>query len=271
MALAFWRDKRSTTEKRNGSAASSRADRGTGPDGNDPATQFRIRARRRLIGAAALLLAAVIVVPLVLDPAPRPTSDNIPIDIPSERQPFTPRLSLPPVPDPGQTPLAPPPDLPATEPEKGKAEAGATKSEPAKSEPAKPDAAKAEAAKPARPSGESRPEPKEPLPAKPADAKVKPTADVKHETKAEPRAAEAARTKSSRIVLQAAALSTDAAAQDLSERLRKAGFAPFTEKVDTADGVRFRVRVGPYTTRDEAQRAQARLRALGVSATLVST
>src|SRR5262249_10146379 len=80
-----------------------------------------------------------------------------------------------------------------------------------------------------------------------------------------------AKAKGSKILLQAAALSTDAAAQELSERLRKAGFVPFTERVDTADGVRFRVRIGPYATRDEAQRAQSRLRSLGVSATLVTT
>jgi DedD protein len=224
MTLAFWRDKRATVEKRNRSSSRSRAGAATG-DANDPTAALRVRARRRLIGAAALLLAAVIVVPLVLDRAPRPTVDNIPIDIPSEKTPFTPRLSLPPVPDAGQTPIAPPPDLPAAESEKGKTE---TKE------------------------------------AKPADTKAKSATDAKS-------AETAAKSKGSKIVLQAAALSTDAAAQDLSERLRKAGFATFTEKVDTADGVRFRVRVGPYATRDEAQRAQAKLRSMGVSATLVAT
>jgi len=250
--MPFWRDKNATAEKRNGSASRSR-----GADGSDPTAALRVRARRRLIGAAALLLAAVIIVPLLLDPAPRPTADNIPIDIPSEKAPFTPRLSLPPVPDPGQVPVAPPPDLPPTDAEKPKVEPGTNKSEPSKSE-----ATKSEPAKAARPSGDSKPAPKEAPAPKPSETKAKPVSDAK--------AAEtAAKSKSSRILLQAAALSTDTAAQDLSERLRKAGFAPFTEKVDTADGVRFRVRVGPYTTRDEAQRAQARLRALGVSATLV--
>jgi len=250
--MAFWRDKNATAEKRNASASRSR-----GADGSDATAALKVRARRRLIGAVALLLAAVIIVPLLLDPAPRPTADNIPIDIPSEKAPFTPRLSLPPVPDPGQVPVAPPPDLPPTDAEKPKVEPGTNKSEPSKSE-----ATKSEPAKAARPSGDSKPAPKEAPAPKPSETKAKPVSDAK--------AAEtAAKSKSSRILLQAAALSTDAAAQDLSERLRKAGFAPFTEKVDTADGVRFRVRVGPYTTRDEAQRAQARLRALGVSATLV--
>ena len=60
----------------------------------------RGRARRRLIGAAALLLTVAIVFPMVLDPEPKPTSDNIAIDIASEKTPFTPRLTLPPVPAP---------------------------------------------------------------------------------------------------------------------------------------------------------------------------
>lgn len=261
MGLAFWRDKQSTADKRGAASSRSRAD-ANGPDGNDPTVLLKVRARRRLIGAVALLLAAVILVPLLLDPAPRPTVDNIPIDIPSERQPFTPRLSLPPVPDPGQTPLAPPPDLPA-DAEKPKGEQGG-----------KGDAAKSDATKPARPPSDTKAPAKEtPPPARAPESKTPeakaPEAKAKQ---AEPKATEvAAKSKAGRIVLQAAALSTDAAAQDLSERLRKAGFAPFTEKVDTADGVRFRVRVGPYPTRDEAQRAQARLRTLGVSATLVTT
>jgi DedD protein len=264
MALAFWRDKSAANDKRK-QATRVRAD--AGEDGN-AATALRVRARRRLIGAAALLLAAVIIVPLVLDPAPRPAADNIPIDIPSEKQPFTPRISLPPVPDPGQTPLAPPPDL-GPDADKPAARGDA----PAKAEPkaevgSKSEAPKNETAKPVRPAPETKPAPKESAPAKSAEPKARPATESKA---VEPKAADsAARAKAGKLLLQAAALSTDAAAQDLSERLRKAGFAPFTEKVETADGVRYRVRVGPYTTRDEAQRAQSKLRALGVSATLVS-
>src|SRR6267154_2201461 len=66
------------------------------------AALVRVRTRRRLIGAAALLLGTAVVVPKILDPAPKTLPDNIPIDIPSERTPFAPRLSLP-----GTTPSAP--------------------------------------------------------------------------------------------------------------------------------------------------------------------
>jgi DedD protein len=153
------------------------------------------------------------------------------------------------VPDPGQVPVAPPPDLPPAEAEKTRAD------------PEKPKAESAAQKSEKRPAQEA---PKAPEKAKPTHSEARSAAT-------EAKAADLAKSKGVRILLQAAALSTDAAAQDLSERLRKAGFAPFTEKVDTADGVRFRVRIGPYTTRDEAQRAQARLRAIGVSATLVPT
>ncbi|MGZ9059995.1 MAG: SPOR domain-containing protein, partial [Burkholderiaceae bacterium] len=70
-----------------------------------------VRARRRLIGAAALLLTVAIVVPMLMDPEPKPVSDNIAIDIPSEKTPFTPRLALPPVPAPENVPVAPPPEV----------------------------------------------------------------------------------------------------------------------------------------------------------------
>ena len=193
---------------------------------NEAAAAMKLRARRRLVGAAVLLLAAVIVVPMVLDPAPRPVLDNLTIDIPSEKTPFTPRLALPPVPDPGQAPLAPPPDTAPAEP------AVAAKSEANEKQSKAPE-----------------PAARKETPKKPAESK--------------------AVAPPTRFVLQAAALGTDSAAEELSDRLRKAGFSPFTERLETKDGVRFRVRLGPYANRDEAQRAQSRLRALGVNATLV--
>jgi DedD protein len=99
MKWAFWRASDATSESSRSSTRKAAID-DSDPGRADPATLLKVRARRRLIGAAALLLAAVIVVPMVLDPAPRPVADTVPIQIPSEKTPFTPRLPLPPVPDP---------------------------------------------------------------------------------------------------------------------------------------------------------------------------
>lgn len=47
------------------------------------------RARRRLIGAVALVLAAIIVLPMVFDSEPKPSSQKISIEIPSKDTPLT--------------------------------------------------------------------------------------------------------------------------------------------------------------------------------------
>jgi DedD protein len=69
--------------------------------------------------------------------------------------------------------------------------------------------------------------------------------------------------------VQTAATSTEAAARELADRLRKAGLPPYTERVETAEGMRYRVRVGPYASREDAERVRARLKSLGLSANVV--
>ena len=59
------------------------------------AAELRGRARRRLAGAIALVLAAVIVLPMVLDSQPTPVADNIPIKVPERTTPFQPQVSEP--------------------------------------------------------------------------------------------------------------------------------------------------------------------------------
>ena len=51
------------------------------------------RGRRRLVGAVALVLAAVIVLPMVFDPEPRATPPAVNVRIPGEDEtPFAPKL-----------------------------------------------------------------------------------------------------------------------------------------------------------------------------------
>jgi cell division septation protein DedD len=51
------------------------------------------RGRRRLVGAVALVLAAVIVLPMVFDPEPRGTGSTVSVRIPGEDEtPFAPKL-----------------------------------------------------------------------------------------------------------------------------------------------------------------------------------
>jgi DedD protein len=254
MSLAFWRRKPKADD-----AAPPRTPRSSTGDDDagtraDPAAALRARARRRLIGAAALLLLVIIVVPMVLDPEPKPVPDNIPIDIPSEKSKFSPRLTLPPVPAPENVPLAPPPDAApaAAVPAADATAAPAAKKEPADA--AKKDAtdsAAKDAVRPAPPAKSEEQRARAALEGKAADVLPAPA-------------------KGGKFAVQAAATSSEAAARELSERLKKAGLSPYTEGVQTAEGMRHRVRVGPYATREEADRVRARLKSLGISANIVT-
>jgi DedD protein len=65
------------------------------------------RGRRRLVGAVALVLAAVIVLPMVFDPEPRPAAPAVSVRIPGEGEaPFNPK---PPPVKPAPPPVAPKP------------------------------------------------------------------------------------------------------------------------------------------------------------------
>lgn len=223
MSWAFWRD------RKDGVAATSHADEAAADAARDPTAELHARTRRRLIGAAALLLAAVIVLPMLLDSTPRPVPDSVAIDIPSDKTPFSPRLTPPTRSAPTAAPAAPAAAPKAVEPPAPPAEKKPIEA------PAKSDAAP----------------PKEPAPAEKATEKATTAA-------------------TSSYALQAAALASEASARELVAKLKKAGFAAYTEKVSTKNGERIRVRVGPYATREDAEAARTKLRTLGIQASVVS-
>lgn len=262
MKWAFWR--RSDADSDAGSAARDRTRAGDGRDGDVDAAAIRVRARRRLVGAAALLLAAVVLVPMLLDPAPKPVADNIPIEIPSERTPFTPRLPLPP--DPAQAHSGPPPDAGAALDGKAGAEIGKGAAD---GESASKDAARAAEPRPAAKAG-SKAEPKAETKAERSDDGQRARALL--EGKAGPAATgePAAGKGAGGLLLQVAALGSEKAAGEMAARLKKDGLPAFVERVQAKDGARWRVRVGPFASRAEADKERARLREAGFSANLVA-
>jgi DedD protein len=66
-------------------------------------------------------------------------------------------------------------------------------------------------------------------------------------------------------VVQLAAFSDDKGANALSNRLKKAGYTAYTEPVTTTHGTLWRVRVGPFGTRDDANATRDRLKHEGYS------
>jgi len=100
------------------------------------------RGRRRLVGAIALVLLAVIVLPWIFDPQPRQTPP-VSVRIPSQDEaPFTPK----PVPKPPSPPVEAAKAAPAPDPAPAKPEAPTPEAKPAQQAPAaKPAAAPASA------------------------------------------------------------------------------------------------------------------------------
>jgi DedD protein len=67
------------------------------------------------------------------------------------------------------------------------------------------------------------------------------------------------------FAVQLAAFADDKGANALAGRLKKAGYAAYTEPLKTSKGTLWRVRVGPYSSREAAVAARDKLKAEGQS------
>lgn len=233
----------------------------------DPALPQKKRARRRLVGAAAVCLAAAIVLPLVLDSEPRQIRGDVQVRIPSRDTPLSDRADA------------------STRGEAGQPAAGETVA-PSDSERESPDRAGAPVERKAQAADDSRAPRADAAGAeapvvesatRPPDA-----ADSRGSAKtAPPRAAddpiarlaqakEASAAKDGGYLVQIGAFSSAKGASEQVERAGKAGHKAFTERVTTAQGERIRVRVGPFATREAAEQARAKLRSAGLESVLVA-
>lgn len=294
---------------------------------NDPLLPEKKRARRRLIGAMALALAAIIGLPMILDSEPKPLADDVNIRIPAKdkgmdvasnqvAEPIAPRKSAAVSSDPVEEII---------EPVSNAKNKPVTADVVSKVAPVKTDVATviANADKPAN--AELRPERKAevkttPKPDAKSDTKsevktetksdAKPVtktaekdpqtakADHKAETKPEPKAEtklvktngnddDAARALAilegkappkvakpdaadkSSFIVQIAVLSTQEKVDELQAKLKSGGIKSYTQKVATASGDKTRIRVGPFESKEEAEKMRARLTKLGLSGSLV--
>jgi len=233
------------------------------------AVELRARARRRLAGSVVLVLAAVILLPMVLDSRPTPVADDIPVRIPERDAPYQPAVSEPqaqqPAPQP-QQPAAAPTPAPAEQaaPAASGTPPAASATPPvALAPPPVPDASRSPAKpefKPIEPKpAENKPEAKRP--ARSDDGSV---ALALLEGRKPPASAPAKTASGGNFVLQIAAYGTQADAQARNTKLHQSGITnAYVEPSNAGGKSQFRLRVGPFPSREAAQAAQARLRALG--------
>lgn len=247
---------------------------------------MRRRARHRLIGAAVLVLVGVIGFPLLFDTQPRPIPVDIPIEIP-DRNKVAPLVVPAPVADaPAAKPAAPATPEPAPTaaaqrpaPSRTAAANGLADGEelvpsarpaPAKPTPAPaaaPAAAKPEVKHEAKPPAAPAPSPApEPKPAR-ADDSARARALLEGRSTEAPAGAGA---EEARFIVQVGAFADAEKAREARTKVERAGLKTYTQVVDTKDGKRTRVRVGPFTNRAEADKAAARIKSLDLSASVLT-
>ncbi len=196
---------------------------------------MRRRALHRLIGAALLVLAAVIGLPLVFDNQPRPIALDLPIEI-ADKAKVAP-LKAPPA---SAAAVLVATDEPASAP--------TAQAAPAEEmmPPEKPAAVSPEAV----PQGSSAPKPQAMIeeiapPSKAASSEV-------------------------RFVVQVGAFAEAEKVREVRRSVESTGLRTYTQVVETKEGSRTRVRVGPFADRAQAQAAAEKIRKQGLGATILT-
>jgi DedD protein len=242
----------------------------------DSVQQARTRARQRLIGAVVLVAAGVIGFPLLFETQPRPLSVNTPIEIARRDADATAGVSSPP-PAPRAAAQGP---APASATAEGRdpiitetaAESGRELAPPAAhasspGEAPRPAAAKPAASRPAPAAAEKKPEPASPpsVDRQRAEALLSGQDAPPKKPATPPSAADGAR-----FVVQVGAFSDTSAAREARQKVEKLGLKTFTQVVDTSAGKRTRVRVGPFPSRAEADKAAGKLKASGLTSAVLT-
>ena len=221
--------------------------------------QLRKRARRRLVGAIAMVIAAVVILPMVLDSQPERGNHDIDIRIPGEDA--VAELA----PDMESLDEAPEPPGPLS---RGKS---ATETPAA---PARSTQEKSEAEKPKPPAAGSpaalrgmdtglRERSASQSEAASTDASTAPARIP--DTGARGEAGEAVAGEG-RFVVQSGAFSNPSKAEQQVRRLESSGIGAYTEAFGSDKNQVTRVRIGPFSTREEADRVRKQLKDMGLGA-----
>lgn len=254
-------------------------------DADDVQLQIKKKARRRLVGAVAFAALAALVLPMVMDQEPVPPAQEVEIRIPGQDgkpfQPNTAAAALPPVeatPAPEQTPNAP---AVVAVPGPAQPAAAVVQEKPVPLQPV------ARVIEKTPTQGESKPE------AKPAKPEVKPEPKIepkpKAEPKPEPKSAKSDSTEAQRAaailagkpsetaaggngphVILIGAFANEANVKNIKSKLGELGIKVYTEPLDSPQGRKIRVRAGPFSSRDAADKALEKMKRIGVSGVVTS-
>jgi DedD protein len=254
---------------------------------NEQLVPEKKRARRRLIGAVAIVLAVVIGLPMVLDSEPKPLNKNIVIQIPSKdssastvdskddpnqdesgdqsaKTSPSPVLAVADTPERTVTTVTPTPAAPpAATPKADKKFDGKVDNKADNKSDAKSDNKRSADTNTKKDSAA-----KSKTDSKSADSHAAGNDDARAVailTGADPSAK-----STTRIVVQVGAFATQEKVSELQDKLTAAGIKSFTQKVATSSGDKIRVRVGPFSDKESADKMKLQLEKIGLTPSLVS-
>jgi dihydrofolate synthase/folylpolyglutamate synthase len=227
--------------------------------------QLKKRARRRLIGAIAFAGLVAVVLPMIMDEEPKQQVQDVDVRIPGQDDaPFAPKLE--PAGDgaehapPAEATFSPvevgecPPEKPAVEPE---AEKPTVK--PAEKPAPKPEAAKSAA----RPAEKPLVKPAEKPATKPAGKQTEAQRAAAILSGKVDDAAPAAGNVPYVILIGAFAKSANV--KILQTKIGELGIKVYTEPLESPEGMKTRVRAGPFPDRAAAERALEKMKRIGVN------
>ena len=235
------------------------------PTSTDSVARARTRARQRLVGAIVLVVIGVIGFPLVFETRPRPIPVDVAIEIPRKENAAP--LKVP-------APLAPRPAASSPREEiltESAADAG--RDVPAPASTSKPSvAASASVRVPPALATPSTPAGVPPAPDKPPPLADKPKAAGADGARAQSllEGNGAATKVGGRFVVQVGAFAEASAASEIRGKVERLGLKTYTQIAETPAGKRIRVRLGPYASRDEADRALGKARAAGLAGNVLA-
>lgn len=224
--------------------------------------QFRKRARRRLVGAIALVLLMVTVLPMVLDDREVKTPrQDIAISIPSQDGGnFTSRIV--PVTPKATTETPPAANVQLTSPidDPKHVEGAVQKAAPLKS-----------TSETSPPTPATKSELVAETPVTPVENPAESAATTKPAKEKSPTAAtEKSASKKGGFFVQIGVFSESPKLKELEAKVVAKGFHLVREKLDTPKGAKVRLRIGPFSTRPDAESALSKLKSADVTGMIVT-
>lgn len=213
----------------------------------DEELQLKVRARHRLIGAIALVVVLVVVLPMIFDSAPRQEKSEVAIQIPAPESapPFNPKLEPPARTEKSAAPAS----LDVKPAPQGQSANSVARSATA---PAMAPAVVTE------------------LPAesvKPADVVKKPE-EHPEEKPVPPKVATATQAKADKFVVQLGVFANPDNAKQVETKLKDNNIHYYTEVLKSPAGA-VRVRAGPFASRSEAEEVRTQLKLAGLTGGVV--